>query len=266
MCYECVCVCVCVLCVCMLDCRDWSGGFEVKGQINTAGTLLLVGLESLFSPFFFSPPHSFCLYHPLPRWSVSLSFCLTSVSLEIFLSPSVSSFFHFYSFFHPSSLLSRYDPVSFLILLTFFLLLLVKFSLLFALSLIYHQFVCCSSFHLFSLWEIFSFALTLCPLSFFVLLFATSLFSLSVSQLRLFRQECSLDAQIHLVSTLLSINQPLLSLSVSYAFLPRLFICDLVRHSTLHSHAIVHSEFMFSFYMHVYQYEAKGTSSLLEGV
>lgn len=81
-----MCVRVCLL-VRLKPCRDWSG-LEVKGQINTAGTLLLtVFVKAVFSFFLFptAPPSS-------PPQSVSVLFCLTSVSHVNFLSPSVSSF------------------------------------------------------------------------------------------------------------------------------------------------------------------------------
>ena len=58
----CVCVCACA-CVLAEPCRDWSG-LGVKGQINTAGTLLLAGLQKDMFFFFFSSAPSF--FPPLP--------------------------------------------------------------------------------------------------------------------------------------------------------------------------------------------------------
>lgn len=58
-----------------------------------------------------------------------------------------------------------------------------------------------------------------CPVSFLFSLFATSLFlSFSIFPSCLFREECTLDAQIQPVSTLFSINQTFLSLSVFFMF------------------------------------------------
>lgn len=95
-------MCVCVslrvrLLVRLRSCRDWSG-LEVKGQINTAGTLLLAGLEKLFllffpslpSPSVFISPSLFYLCQsyfasPLsPLWSFFLRLSLLSFAFATF--------------------------------------------------------------------------------------------------------------------------------------------------------------------------------------